>query len=97
MSYLDELLSAELKKIPKKPSDRAEQKFKKRYSEMMSAAAARALAEGLRRKGLKETLPLFGDSEAAENSAHRAKGKSDGEHEEAREEKGSRRPGGEED
>jgi hypothetical protein len=58
---IEDLLIAELKKLPKKPSDTAKQKHKKRYSELMSAAAAVAFAHALRGKGLKETLPLINE------------------------------------
>jgi hypothetical protein len=62
MSEIDDLLKAELKKLPARPRDDSRQAEKKRYSELMSAAAARALGEALRRKGLVGTLPLL-DSE----------------------------------
>jgi hypothetical protein len=58
MSEIDDLLTEELRRLPPRPSEKTAQSEKKRYSEMMSAAAARALAEALRRKGLKQTLPL---------------------------------------
>ncbi len=61
MSDVDDLLTKEFKGLPPKPSDDATQAAKKRYSELMSAAAARALAEALRKKGLAGTLPLLGE------------------------------------
>ena len=61
MSDVDDLLVGELMKLPKKPSDRAAQADKKRYSELMSAAVARAFSEALRRKGLMGTLPRAGE------------------------------------
>ena len=63
MAEIDDLLVAELKKLPKKPLDTAPQKEKKRYSELMSAAAAVAFGQALREKGLKETLPLMSEPE----------------------------------
>lgn len=58
MSETDDLLIGEFRKLPPRPAETASQADKKRYSELMSAAAARALAEALRRKGLRQTLPL---------------------------------------
>jgi hypothetical protein len=58
MSETDELLQWYLMKLPRKPDDKAKQAEKKAYSEQMSAAAALALAEALRRKGLSGTYPL---------------------------------------
>jgi hypothetical protein len=57
MSEVDDLLTREFKALPRKPANTASQAEKKRYSELMSAAAARALGEALRMKGLKGTLP----------------------------------------
>jgi len=59
MSEIDDLLVNQFRKLPPKPADDAKQTDKKRYSEQMSAAAAIALAEALRRKGLKDTYPLM--------------------------------------
>jgi hypothetical protein len=64
MSDIDDLLTTELRQLPAKPSEQSKQSEKKRYSELMSAAAARALGEALRRKGLKGTLPLLGGEPA---------------------------------
>lgn len=58
MSEAEDLLLDELRRLPSKPPDYARQADKKRFSELMSAAAARALSEALRRKGLNGTLPL---------------------------------------
>lgn len=63
MAEIDDLLVVHLRKLPKKPLDTAPQKDKKRYSELMSAAAAVAFGEALRKKGLKETLPLMSEPE----------------------------------
>lgn len=57
MTEADEILSSQLRSLPRKPGEDARQSDKKRYSELMSAAAAFALSEALRRKGLKGTLP----------------------------------------
>ena len=65
MSDIDDLLTTELKRLPPKPSERSSRSDKKRYSELMSAAVARALGEALRRKGLKGTLPLVGGESVA--------------------------------
>jgi hypothetical protein len=67
MTNADDLLTSELKKLPAKPHDTARQSDKKRYSELMSAAAARALAEALRNKGLSGTLPVW-----TEEAQHKA-------------------------
>lgn len=64
MNEIDDLLKTELKKLPAKPQEDSSRSEKKRYSELMSAAAARALGEALRRKGLVGTLPLLGDESA---------------------------------
>ena len=85
MSEVDDLLSDVLKRLPKKPSDKASQTDKKRYSELMSAAAARAFGEALRRKGLKGTLPCaIDDTEPMRlpEGAGSGGGRADGDHEE---------------
>jgi len=79
MKDADDLLTRELKKLPAKPVSSAGQAEKRRYSELMSAAAARALAEALRRKGLKSTLPLLTPSGAASNLASPEKENNGGE------------------
>lgn len=63
MAEIDDLLMSEFKKLPPKPADDAKQTDKKRYSELMSAAAAVAFGEALRRKGLKGTLPVMSEPE----------------------------------
>ncbi|MCC6538932.1 MAG: hypothetical protein IT162_15365 [Bryobacterales bacterium] len=60
MDDAEELLKSELRALPRKPGPAASQSEKKRYSELMSAAAAKALAEALRQRGLTGTLPLMG-------------------------------------
>ena len=57
MSRVDDLLDAALKTLPSKPSDTAGQAEKKRYSEKVSEVVAQALADELRKRGLKGTRP----------------------------------------
>lgn len=57
MARVDELLEAALMGIGDKPSDTAAADIKKRYSERVSAAAAAAIADELRHRGLKEARP----------------------------------------
>jgi hypothetical protein len=58
MPDVDDLLTAALKRLPPKPSDEASRELKKAYSEAVSAVVAGALAEGLRRLNLRETMPV---------------------------------------
>lgn len=57
MSRVDDLLDAALKSLPAKPGDHAGQAEKKRYSERVSEVVAQALADELRKRGLKGTRP----------------------------------------
>jgi hypothetical protein len=57
MASAEELLLAALKGLPAKPADTAAAPDKKRYSELMSAAVAVALAEACRDRGLDEARP----------------------------------------
>jgi hypothetical protein len=75
MSEVDDLLTQELKTLPPKPPEGAAQSDKKRYSELMSAAAARALGETLRRRGLRGALPTL---EAGPKLEMRAAGRKSG-------------------
>lgn len=76
MSDIDDLLTDELRKLPVKPASDSKQPEKKRYSELMSAAAARAFAEALRSKGLTRTLPLLAQ-ESPQGTAARGSGHGD--------------------
>ena len=63
MSDVDDLLLAGLKKLPPKPADSASREAKKAYSESMSAVVAVALADALRKRNLRETMPASLDAE----------------------------------
>lgn len=73
MARIDDLLQAALKNLPAKPADSAKQADKKRYSELISEAVALAIADDLRKRGLKEARPgapgEFGDSGAERRMA----------------------------
>ncbi len=56
-SRVEALLLAALKGLPPKPADSVPPAAKKRYSELMSAAIALALAEELRERGMPEARP----------------------------------------
>lgn len=77
MSEVDDLLTSEFKKLPKKPADDASQADKKRYSELMSAAAAKAFGEAFRLKGLKGTLPHFNQDSRSRRAAVQEIGRED--------------------
>lgn len=57
MARVDDLLSAALMGLGDKPADTAAATVKKRYSELVSAATATAIAEELRQRGLREARP----------------------------------------
>ena len=57
MAKIDDLLAAALKTLPPKPPDTANRAVKKSYSEGVSKVVAQAVAEELRRRGLKGTRP----------------------------------------
>ncbi len=57
MSRIDDYFIAALKALRDKPDDRATQSTKKAYSEEMSARIARALADELRARGMREARP----------------------------------------
>lgn len=57
MARVDDLLKTALMAIGDKPSDTAAADVKKRYSELVSAAVAVAIADELRHRGLKEARP----------------------------------------
>jgi hypothetical protein len=57
VARIDDLLQTALKGLPIKPDDSAKQPDKKRYSELISEAVALAIAEDLRKRGLKEARP----------------------------------------
>jgi hypothetical protein len=57
VSRADDLLKAALIGLGDKPLDTADQDKKKRYSEKVSAAAALAIAQELRHRGLKQARP----------------------------------------
>ena len=57
MARVDDLLTAALIGVGDKPEDTAGREEKKRYSELISAAAALAVAEELRHRGLREARP----------------------------------------
>ncbi|HMJ26583.1 MAG TPA: hypothetical protein VK475_12165 [Pyrinomonadaceae bacterium] len=73
MARIDELLREGLAKLPPKPSDKASQSDKKRYSEQVSQAIAAAFGDELRQRGLKEARPappgLLGGSGAERRMA----------------------------
>jgi len=70
MARIDDLLSEGLKTLPPKPADNAKQPEKKRYSELISARVAVAIAEELRKRGLKEARPA-GEGELGDSGAER--------------------------
>lgn len=57
MARIDDLLAAGLKRAGDKPPDDARASEKKAYSEKVSAAVATAVADELRKRGLKGTRP----------------------------------------
>ncbi|WP_306131938.1 hypothetical protein [Roseivivax marinus] len=57
MAKIDDKLEAELKAVGDKPADTVASTIKKKYSESVSNAAARAFADELRRKGMTEARP----------------------------------------
>jgi hypothetical protein len=57
VARIDDLLTAALKGLPRKPADNEPQATKRLYSEKMSAAIALALGEELRLRGMKEARP----------------------------------------
>jgi len=57
VARIDDLLAAALKTLPPKPPDTASREDKRRYSELVSEKAAQAVAEELRRRGLKTARP----------------------------------------
>ena len=57
MAKIDELIEEALKSLPPKPPDSARPSDKKGYSEKVSEKVAQAIAEELRRRGLKGTRP----------------------------------------
>ena len=57
MARIDDLLAAALGTLEPKPSDTAPRSQKKRYSELVSEKVARAVAEELRERGLREARP----------------------------------------
>ncbi len=70
MSRIDDYLYAALRNLPEKPSNDVKAEDKKRYSELMSAELASALAQELRARGMKEALPSM-PGEASESGAER--------------------------
>ena len=70
MSRIGNYLHTALKNLPEKPSDNVRSTDKKRYSELMSAELASALAQELRARGMKEALPSV-PGEASESGAER--------------------------
>jgi len=57
VARIDDLLSAALKDMPRKPPDTVSREVKKAYSETMSAKLAVAFGAELRHRGLRETRP----------------------------------------
>ena len=57
MARIDDLLETALKGLPLKPASGSEREDKKGYSEKISQAIALALADELRKRGLKEARP----------------------------------------
>lgn len=57
MARCDTILATELSALPAKPPDTAKQGLKKNWSEALSNAFARAVAEELRQRGLSGTRP----------------------------------------
>ena len=70
VARIDNLLTAALKALPPKPPDTATLQAKRRYSEAMSAKVAIALAEELRRRGMREARPS-GPGEVGGSGAER--------------------------
>lgn len=70
MARVDDLVLAALKTLPPKPPDSAGREDKKRYSELMSAALAEALADELRHRGMREARPS-GPGEVGGSGAER--------------------------
>ncbi|WP_395680494.1 hypothetical protein [Dokdonella sp.] len=70
MARIDDLLAEGLKMLPPKPADSASQKDKKRYSELVSARVALAVAHELRNRGLKEARPA-GEGDLGDSGAER--------------------------
>lgn len=58
MARIDKLISDGLKSLPPKPPDKAKQKPKRRYSELVSQKVALAIATELRARGLDEIRPV---------------------------------------
>jgi hypothetical protein len=73
VARIDDLLREGLSKLPPKPSDKATQAEKKRYSEMVSQVIAAVFADELRHRGLREARPappgLLGTSGAERRMA----------------------------
>lgn len=57
MARVDDLLKAALMGLGDKPADNSAAPIKKRYSELVSAVTATAIAEELRHRGLREARP----------------------------------------
>jgi hypothetical protein len=74
MARIDDLLSKALKQLAGKPKDEASQAEKKRYSELVSQAVAVALADELRKRGLKEARPAGADDLADSGAERRMAG-----------------------
>jgi hypothetical protein len=70
MARIDDLLAEALKLLPPKPDDAAKQDAKKRYSEMVSQKVALAVAEEMRKRGLKEARPA-GEGDLGDSGAER--------------------------
>lgn len=70
MARIDDLLSEALKLLPPKPDDKANREDKKRYSELISQKVALAVAEELRKRGLKEARPA-GEGDLGDSGAER--------------------------
>ena len=70
MSRIENYLQMALKNLPEKPSDDVKAEEKKRYSELMSAELASALAQELRARGMREALPSV-PGETSESGAER--------------------------
>jgi hypothetical protein len=70
MARIDDLLAEALKLLPLKPDDAAKQDAKKRYSEMVSQKVALAVAEEMRKRGLKEARPA-GEGDLGDSGAER--------------------------
>lgn len=70
----DDLVLAALSALPSKPSDAASAADKKRYSELMSNAVALAMAEALRRRGMRGALPGAPGSDGRSGAERRLAG-----------------------